>query len=166
MKKFLYLITSTLMIIFISGNVYAELKIGIVNLNSVLQKSPITNSINKDLMQRFQSRQKELENSQKQLQDDTNKLTINAENLSSDDLNKLRIKIATDQANLQIATTTLQKDVAIAKDQAMQKFTTKFKDAVQKVAQAGNYDLIEQSNNILFIKPELDITQQVLNEMK
>jgi len=166
MKKFLYLIISTLTLILLSGNVYADLKIGIVNLNTVLQKSPLMSSLNKDMMQRFQSRQKELETSQKQLQDENNKLSINTENLNSDDQNKLRVKIVNDQSNLQIATATLQKDVALAKDEAMQKFTVKFNAAVQKVAQTGNYDLIEQSNNVLFIKPDFDITQQVLNEMK
>jgi outer membrane protein len=168
MKKIHHFITTTaVMLALISGHAYAaELKVGVVNLNLVLQKSPLMTSLNSDLVKRFQPRQTELVSVQKQLQDETDKLNINAGNMSNDDQNALKNKIATDQANLQILTATFQKDLAIAKNEAMQKFTSKVNAVIKSIAQGDSYDMIEQSNNMLFIKPNLDITQQVINQVK
>lgn len=166
MKKVARILLTSIALILISGQTFAaDLKIGIVNLNAVLQQAPLMISLNNDLIKRFQSRQNDLIAAQKQLQDETNKLNI-AGNMSADDQNKLKTKIATDQANFQILSANLQKDLAIAKDAAMQKFTAKINSVIQGIAKSGNYDVIEQSSNFLFIKPELDITQQVVSQMK
>lgn len=144
----------------------AELKIGIVNMNVLLQKSPLMTSLNKGLVKDFESRQNDLVSSQKKLLDEKNQLNVNAGNMTNEERIKLQNKIAIDQANLDIETATLQRDLALAKEKATQQFTSKMSQAISSVAQSGNYDVIEQSTNILFIKPEFDVTQQVLNAMR
>ncbi|MHB1948971.1 MAG: OmpH/Skp family outer membrane protein [Gammaproteobacteria bacterium] len=167
MKKLLLLIITSLTLALMTGLSYAaELKIGIINLNQILQKSPLMISLNDDLVKQFKPRQDELVNAQKQLQDENNKLTINGATMSNDERSKLQNKIIADQANVQILTASLQRDVAIAKDAALQKFMAKLNDVITKIAKDGNYDLIEQNSNFAFINGKLDITQQVLQEIK
>lgn len=163
MKKCL----ASIILLFLSSQLYAaELKIGIVNMNVLLQKSTLMASLNEGLVKDFETRQNDLNNMQKKLLDEKNKLNVNASNMTNDDRIKLQNKIAIDQANLDIETATLQRDLAIAKEKATQQFTTKMSQAISSVAQSGNYDMIQQNTSVLFIKPELDVTQQVLNAMK
>lgn len=126
MKKLLVLLIASLTLALTSGFSYAaELKVGIINLNQILQKSPLMISLNDDLVKQFKPRQDELVTAQKQLQDENNRLTINGATLSNDERVKLQNKIISDQANVQILTASLQRDVAIAKDAALQKFMAK-----------------------------------------
>lgn len=167
MKKFLVLVFTALTLISIATQSYAqENKIGIINLNQILQKSPLMLSLNNDLLKQFQPRQNELIAAQKELQDENNKLTINGATMNNADRSKLQNKIISDQANVQILSASLQRDVAIAKDAAMQKFMAKLNEVIGKIAKDEHYDLIEQNSNFVFVNGKLDITEQVLREVK
>lgn len=164
MKKLLSFIT--LLFALVATQCYAqELKIGIVDMNVILQKSPLMASLNSDLIKKFQPRQAELATAQKQLQDESNNFSLNSGSLSADDRTKAQTKILSDQANVQIMTATLQRDLAIAKDEALRKFMTKLNAVIGKIAQDEHYDLIEQSTNFAFVNARLDITQKVLKEL-
>lgn len=141
------------------------LKIGIIDMNQILQKSPLMVSLNDGLLKKFQPRQTELANAQKQLQDDNNALNMNNSTMSADDRTKLQTKIVNEQANVQILSATLQRDVAIAKDEALRTFMSKLNSVITKMAKDGNYDFIEQSSNFAFVNPQFDITQQVLSQV-
>lgn len=167
MKKVLGLAASFIALVFLSSTLYAkEMKVGIIDVNTILQKSPLMISLNNDLIKQFQSRQKELADAQKQVQDEKNKLNLNAGTMTADERAKLQDKIVSDQANVDIMATSLQRDVTIAKAAAMQKFTSKLNDVIKQIAQRDNYDMIEQANNILFINPDLNITDKVVSEVK
>lgn len=148
-------------------NAYAkELKIGIIDMNFILQKAPLMISLNDELAKQFQPRQKEIADAQKKLQDERNDFNLNAGTMANNDRTKLQNKIITDQANLQVLNASFEKDLTIAKDAAMQKFTSSLNDAIKQIAQRDNYDLIQQANNVLFIKPDLNITDKVLSELR
>lgn len=166
MKKWIsVLATVTLMIT--TSFAYADtLKIGFVDLNQILQKSPLMISLNETLTKKFKSRQDEINNASKQLQDEVNQLTYSNTTMSMEERNNLQNKITEDKANLQILTTSLQKDLELAKNKSLQTFMTKFTSVINKIAQDGQYDLIQQSSNILYLNNKLDITQQVLPLVK
>lgn len=167
MKKLLLLILTSLVALSITAVSYAaELKIGIINLNQILQKSPLMMSLNNDLLKQFQPRQNELIAAQKELQDENNRLNMNGATMSADERTKLQNKIIADQANVQIMSASLQRDLAIAKDSAMQKFMAKLNEVISKIAKDEHYDLIEQNSNFAFIDGKLDITNQVVQQVK
>lgn len=166
MKKLVITLCALVITSIASISYAAELKIGIIDMNQILQKSPLMISINNELIKRFQPRQDELIAAQKQLQDDTNRLNINGATLSPDDRAKLQNKILAEQANVQVLNANLQKDLAIAKDEAGQKFTRKLGEVITKIAKAGNYDLIQQNSGFAFVNTKLDITQDVINEVR
>lgn len=148
------------------GTSYAAdaLKIGVVDMNQILQKSPLMISLNDGLNKQFKSRQDEINTAQKQLQEELYQLNSST-TMSQEDRSKLQNKIINDKANVDVMTTTFQKDLAIAKDAASQKFMTKLAEVINKVAKDGRYDIIEQRTNLLYINTSLDITPQVLQQV-
>lgn len=149
-----------------TGASYAAdaLKIGVVDMNQILQKSPLMISLNDGLNKQFKSRQDEINTASKQLQEELYQLNSST-TMSQDDRTKLQNKIINDKANVDVMTTTFQKDLAIAKDAASQKFMAKLSDVINKVAKDGRYDIIEQRTNLLYINTSLDITPQVLQQV-
>lgn len=167
MKKWLFLITTCISMLAITTISYAaNIKIGVVNMNQILQKSPLMVSMSEALAKKFQPRQEEINNANKQLQNDVNQLSFHGSTMSDEDKNNLQNKIIQEKANIQILTITFQKDLAIARDQDLRTFMTKFKEVINKIAQDDRYDLIEQNSNILYLNNKIDLTQQVLQQIK
>jgi outer membrane protein len=165
MNKWLSTVTAGLLTLMVgSASAADNLKIGVVDMNQVLQKSPLMISLNDGLNKQFKSRQDEINSAQKSLQDELYNLNSNT-TMSADDRTKLQNKIINDKANVDVMTTTFQKDLAIAKDSASQKFMTKLADVLNKVAKDGRYDIIEQRTNLLYINSALDITSQVIPQV-
>lgn len=165
MKKLL-LSTAAALVTLTSVQAFADIKMGIVDMNQVLQKSPLMATLNGQLIKKFQPRQDEINAATKELQDEVNQLNLNGPTMTADARTKMQNKIIADKANVQILTATLQRDLAIAKDHDTQVFTSKLTEVVNKIAQDGKYDLIQQSAGFAFINSKLDITQQVIQEVK
>ena len=147
-------------------DVYADnLKVGIVDMGTVLQKSPMMSTMNADLNKKFKSRQDEIIASQKKLQDEVDALNNATPAMSVDDRTKLQNKIVADKANVEIINAGFQRDLTIAKSDAMQSIMTKLTDVINKTAASGKYDLIEQRTNMLYINKQLDITDEVLKQL-
>lgn len=142
-----------------------ELKIGFIDMNKIVQNSSVMKSLNESLVKKFQPRQDEINKATTALQNEVNQLTYSS-SLSDDEKNNLQNKVITDKANLDILNSSLQRDIAIAKANASRAFMTKFASIVQKIATDGNYDFIEQNSNVLYMNKKVDITQQVLDQMK
>lgn len=164
MKKLALLLALTLLF---SASAFAAdtLKIAIIDMNQVLQKSPLMLDMNDKLSQKFTPRQDELNSAKKQLQDETDQLSLKGDTMSPDDRNSLQNKIITDKANVATLDASLQRDLIIAKNADLQTFTARFTQVIQKIAKDEKYDLIEQRTNIIFLNDKLDITQKVLQQM-
>jgi outer membrane protein len=165
MKKLFAIFAALTLSLLATQSFAADLKIGIIDMTQVLQKAPLMVSLNNGLTKKFQPRQNELIDAQKKLQDDNSQLNINGASMSNDQRSKLQTQILTDQANVQVLTANLQKDVAIAKDDALNQFMAKFNQVITKIAQDGQYDLIQQSSGFAYINPQLNITQDVIKQL-
>lgn len=163
MKRLLLLIMSTLF----AFNVYAaELKVGVINLDEVLQKSPLAIQLNTKISTDFQARQDQVNNAQRNLQDTVDKLTYTAYKLSPQERNDLQNKINAQRVDLDKMATSLQKDLAAAQNQGVQTILSKLNTIVQKIAKDGSYDMITSTANILYLNNSINITQQVIDQMK
>jgi outer membrane protein len=165
MKKSIYLIA--FLSLFAVSSVFADpsIKIGVVDMNQVLQKSTLMKKMNDDLAKKYKSRQDEINKATLDLQNEASQLETNGATLSAADRSKLQNKVITDKANVQILTASFQKDIAIEKDQLLQNFMSKLSGVITKIAQDGQYDMIEQQTNMLFVNPKLDITSQILQQL-
>lgn len=147
------------------SSVYAadSMKIGVVDMNQVMQKSALATSLNDSFVKKFQSRQDQLTRAQKDLQDENTQLSM--PNISQADRTKLQEKIVNDKANVDVLSINLQRDVAIARSQNMQTFMAKLNEVINKIARDGNYDLIQTRNDMPYVNSKVDITAQVLRDL-
>lgn len=162
MKRiFLFIIASLF-----AFNVYAaELKVGVVNLDTVLQKSSLAMKLNAKISNDFQPKQDALNAAQKKLQDSVDQLTYNAYKMSPDERNALQTKIAGQRRDLEVMAGTMQKDLQIAQSQSSQEILSKLNGVIQKIAKDGSYDMVLTSANMLYLNNTIDITKQVTDQL-
>lgn len=169
MKKTLLSVVSAAALFLVAGNAVADtagsLKIGVVDMQQILQKSTQIKTINDQLARQFKPRQDKIIAQQKTLQDEINKLNKDGSVMNPTDRNKLQDKVIKERADLQGVAVAFQRDVTAAQQQAMQGFMTKFTSVVANVAKSGNYDLIMQRAGVPYMKDNLDVTNQVLAEI-
>ena len=142
-----------------------NIRVGVINVQQIMQKSPMAVALNKQLKEQFQPRQDALVKAQTTLQAEVDKLNKNGAVMSSTDRSALQDKIIADRANLQGLGQSFQQDLSAAQSQAMQQFMAKLQSAVNVVAANGKYDLILQRSGTPYVSSALDVTDQVLQQL-
>lgn len=139
----------------------AELKVGYVQVDKILQEAPQTAESGKKLEKEFSPRSVELERMSKQIKDieaalDKDALTIS----DSDRRNKER-----DAQNLKIEfqrkQRELREDINLRKNEELGSLQDRVNKAVQSVAEAEGYDLVVYSG-VAFASKKIDVTDKVL----
>lgn len=143
-----------------------NLTVGVIDLAAVLQQSSQAKAAGEQLKSQFQPRQKKIIAAQQQLQNDQDKLKRDGSVMSAADAQALQDKIAAEGRDLQQMQEDYMQDLRAAQSQAMQKVLSQIDQIVQKIAAQGHYDLIMQKNSVAFSSPRVDITNQVIQEMK
>lgn len=148
------------------GIANAEMKIGVLDLQLVLQQSPQVQAADAKFRKEFGAREQKIKDQAQALQTEVDNLNRNAAVMSTAEQNKAKDKIAKDQDNLQQAQAQFQQDVQTAQGKAMQTILNQIKDVVASLAEQKGYDLIMQKSSLVYSKDEYDITPQVLRALK
>ncbi len=168
MKKLFKVVLPAVAILF-AGSVFAQAapvaKIGVLDMQQIMQKSSQVLAINKQLQAQFQPRQQKIEAAQKQLQDEVNNLNRNASVMSAADRTKLQEKATKDKDDFQAMVQSYQKDLNAAQSADMQKFMGSLNNAVATVAKDGGYTLIVQRAAVPYMQPDMDVTPAVLKAL-
>ncbi len=147
-------------------NPNAGVKIGVVDVQTVVQKSPQMATVAAKLKQQFKPREQAIVGKQKQLQADQKKYDKNASVMSSKDRAALQDKIIAEKSTLQGQIAAFQRDITNEQNSAMQNILNQVKTAVKSVAQQGGYTLVLQKQSLAFSTGGVDITKAVLVAMK
>lgn len=167
MKKWLLLFVSALGLLLVVSTASADnLKIGVLDVEQIIQKSPQIASINGQLTKQFKPRQEKLIEVQKNLQAEMEKFNRNSAVMSVAERDKLQDQINADKGNAQTMAIAFQRDLNTAQAQAMQSFMGELSGVVATVAKNGKYDLILQRGGVPYASPTLDVTSLVLDELK
>ena len=148
-----------------AGTASNGIKVGIIDMPIIMQKSTQIIAINEQLSKDFKPRQEKLVAAQKSLQDEANKLNKDAAVMSAADKTKAQEKFNKDRTDLQNNMLSFQRDVAAAQNKAMEGFMKQLNSAVSNVAKANNFDLILQRAGVPYFKETMDVTQQVVTEL-
>lgn len=143
-----------------------SLKIGVIDVQQIMQKSPQVAAMNQSLSKQFKPRQEKIIAAQKSLQDEVDKLNKNGATMSAADKSKLQDQITNDRNTVQNMVIGFQHDLQAAQSQDMQSFMSSLVTAVNSVAKSGGYDLILQRNGVPYVGSNLDVTSQVLDALK
>jgi outer membrane protein len=141
------------------------MKIGVVDIRQVLQKSPQVATAQKQLKDQFQTREKEFRALQQQVRADADKLNRDGSVMKDADRKTLQQKVQDEQQKLQNMQMSLQQDLFTAQNQQMQGIMSKLQNAVNEVAKANQFTLVLTKDNVAFANEQLDITNQVLDSM-
>lgn len=139
----------------------AELKVGYVQVDKILQEAPQTAESGKKLEKEFSPRSQELDRMAKQIKDletalDKDGLTITEAERRSKERDVQNIK-----TEFQRKQRELREDINLRKNEELGSLQDRINKAVQSVAKAENYDLVMYSG-VAYAADKIDITDKVL----
>lgn len=143
-----------------------NLKVGVIDMRVVMQKSPQVAEINKSLEKEFKPREAKIVELQQKLKQETERLERDSSVMNEADRTQLQDRIIADRANLQGMVTAFRQDLSNAQNKNMQQFLDKVAGIVGKIAKDGQYDLILQGENVPYFNSRLDITTMVMDTLK
>lgn len=157
------LLLATSVSAFAAGPDATSSKIGIFDMQQMMQSSPLVDQLNKKLQEQFKPRQDKIAAAQKNLGDEINKLNDTSSKLTPEERNKLKDRVISDRAAYETMAKSYQEDLSKSQNEAMQKLMTKLQSAVSEVAQKDGYTLVVQKGAVLYSDPKSDVTSQVLD---
>lgn len=142
----------------------AELKIGYVQVDKILQEAPQTAESGKKLEKEFSPRTQELERMQKQIRDIESALDKNSLTLSETERRNKERDISNLKIEFQRKQRELREDVNLRKNEELGSLQDRINKAVTAVAEAEGYDLVIYSG-VAFASKKVDITDKVLKSL-
>jgi outer membrane protein len=138
--------------------------IAVVNVQQLFQSSPKIADLNKQLQDKFKSRQDKLMAGQKTLQDELDKFKKESPTMSAKDKDALQKKIASDQQNLSKDAASFQQDLNKEQNKVMKGVLSQLNDIISSIAKKSNYQLVLDSQAVIYAADSADITKQVSKE--
>ncbi|MDZ4152576.1 OmpH family outer membrane protein [Methylicorpusculum sp.] len=142
----------------------AELKVGYVQVDKILQEAPQTAETGKKLEREFSPRTAELDRLQKQIRDieaqlDRESLTISETDRKNKERDASNLKI-----DFQRKQRELREDINLRKNEELGTLQDRINKAVTSVAEAEGYDLVIYGG-VAFASKKIDITDKVLKAL-
>lgn len=164
MKKIVYFIL--MLGIMTTFPALADLKIGVIDLQKVLQASPQIAKIDANFRKQFQPREDNIKMLGQKLQADMAQLKAKATTMTDVQKTAAEANINKQRNSLQLLQAQFQQDVQDTQAKAMQSILDQIKVTINTLAINGKYDVILQSSSTVFYKPTYDITQQVIKALR
>lgn len=139
----------------------AEIKVGYVQVDKILQEAPQTAESSKKLEREFSPRSQELDRMTKQIKEletvlDKEGLTISEADRRAKERDVQNIKIEFQRKQRE-----LREDINLRKNEELGGLQDRINKAVQTVSEAEGYDLVVYSG-VAFASKKIDITDKVL----
>jgi len=138
--------------------------IAVVNVQQLFQQSPKIADLNKQLQNKFKTRQDKLMTAQKDLQSELDKFKKESPTMNQKDKDAFQSKINQDQQSLSKDATTFQQDLSKEQNKVMKGVLTQLNDIISGIAKKNNYQLVLDSQAVIYASDSADITKQVSKE--
>jgi outer membrane protein len=165
MKK-VFVMAAAVLSLGLATSVFAEMKVGVLDMNKVLLASPQVVAAKEQLKKQFSPREQEILDARKKLQADIEDYNKNSSTMKADQQKDTQNKIMDAQKKLQETEGKFQNDVSAAQNSAMQTVMKKFEGIVNRIAANKKLDLVLFKAGVAFSKPEFDITDDMIKEVK
>lgn len=144
-----------------AGQASAEIKIGVVNFEKLLEEAPQTKTAMQALDNEFGSRRRELMTLQNDLKAKDDKLQKEGAVMSESDRANAEKSLRDQQREFQRKAGEFQDDASTRKNEEIGKVQRYLVQEIQTYANAQGFDLV-LGQGVFFAKPALDITANVL----
>lgn len=163
MRKFIYVVVA--MMGLVSLPAAANMKIAVLDYQAALFESDVAKRYSVDAEKKFGSqlqRLKNLESEAKRLQE---RMQRDGEKLGQTELEKLDLEFRQKAREFQIQSKELNDAKAQADREVLDQLKPKLEKAIEGVLQAGGYDLVIDRSAVVDVKPQYDITSQVIERL-
>jgi outer membrane protein len=163
-QTFKTLVSTTLfaLITSLSVNVTAaELKVGYVQVDKILQEAPQTAESGKKLEREFSPRSQELDRTQKQIRDIEASLDKEGVTLSESERRNKERDVSNLKIEFQRKQRELREDINLRKNEELSVLQDRINKAVQTVSETDGYDLVVYGG-VAYASKKIDITDKVL----
>lgn len=149
----------------ISANSLADdLKIGFVNVARLLEKAPQAAQAKKELEREFSPRDKKLVAEQKEIKQMEERLAKDAAVMSESERDRLDKDILSRKREAKRAQDEFREDFNLRRNEELTKLQKEIFEAIQSLAQAGNYDLL-LTDGVVFASDKIDVTSEVESKL-
>jgi outer membrane protein len=165
MKKFLIAMSTVVLFVF-GSTAFADLKIGVLDLNKIMMDSPQLAAAKVKLKSDFDKREKDILSAQQIFQKAVEDFNKNGPTMKADAQKNAQQDIVKQQKDLQDKQSKFQNDLNASQGAAMKDIVKKIEGIVNGIAADKKFDLILAKAGTAFNKPELEITDDVIKQMK
>lgn len=142
----------------------AELKVGYVQVDKILQEAPQTAESGKKLEKEFGPRTQELDRMQKQIKDIESSLDKDSLTMSETERRNKERDISNLKIEFQRKQRELREDVNLRKNEELGSLQDRINKAVTSVSEAEGYDLVIYGG-VAYASKKVDITDKVLKSL-
>lgn len=157
------LVMASFLTLAVNGNA-ADLKVGYVQVDKILQEAPQTAESGKKLEKEFSPRTQELERMQKQIKDMETALDKDSLTMSEADRRNKERDISNQKIEFQRKQRELREDVNLRKNEELGSLQDRINKAVTSVSEAEGYDLVIYGG-VAYASKKVDITDKVLKSL-
>ncbi|CEK09699.1 OmpH family outer membrane protein [Legionella hackeliae] len=153
-------------LVFSCANAFADwAKIGVVDLQKIMQTSSQMKAIQQKLEKDFKPRRDKLVAMEDGLKKEMEKFKRESTVMSQAQKKEMERKIIATQQTFEREGQQYQQELSTAHNEAMEELYSKIRKAINKVAETDKYDLILQKDATPFSVSKLDITDRVMKEI-
>ena len=139
---------------------FAQLKVGIVNLDRLIREAPAAVSAQKRLQQEFQPREKELTSLSDKIKAAQDNLAKNGLTMTESVRQTRERELVELNRDLQRKQQAFQEDLTQRRNEALSGLIEQANRAVRQMAQAEKYDVIFQE--AVYWSPAIDLTEKIM----
>ncbi|GAB3388365.1 OmpH/Skp family outer membrane protein [Azotobacter armeniacus] len=144
---------------------FAEMKIAVLNYQMALLESDAAKRYAVDAEKKFGpqlNKLKTLESDAKRIQD---RLVNEGERLQTAERERLELEFKQKARDFQFQSKELNEAKAVADRDMLKQLKPKLDKAVEEVIKKGSYDLVLEQGSVVEVKPQYEITRQVIERM-
>jgi outer membrane protein len=165
MKRFSSLLVGLLFAMGMSNLFADNVKVGIVDLQKIMQTAPQMKAIQQQLEKNFKPRRDKLVAMEESLKKDMEKFKRDNAVMSDAQKKDLEKKILAAQQLFEREGQQYQQELSTAHNEAMEGLYTKIRTAIKKVAETKKYDIILQKDAAPYSVDSLDVTADVMKSI-
>lgn len=149
---------------FVSAAADAQ-KIAVVSPSKIMQQSPQLEKIKKKLQNEFKGRYAELLALEKEITEMESTLGRNSGLMAADEETRLKRELEVKASEYKLKRKAFSEDNRRRQGEEQQKSWAVIHDVIKNVATKNGYDVVLSAEQVLFAKPELDISDIVIKEI-
>lgn len=143
----------------------AAQSIAVLDYEMALLESDTAKSYTVEAEKKFGSQLQRLQNLEAEAKRLQERMQRDGDKLGQTELEKLELEFRQKAREFQTQSQELQASKAQADRQVLEQLKPKLDSAVEAVIKAGNYDLVIDRSAVVDVKPNLDITRQVIERL-